>query len=1124
MRTVDLTAAAQLLDLGARMGEGPRAQAQPEGAVAIHNMLASQGVAYLADEVGMGKTYVALAAFALMRHYNPRARLLVLAPRENIQRKWKKELANFVRHNLRFPDLRVAAIDGRPVRPLVQCDNLLDWTHEALVDPDRDFFLRISSFSLPLRDDPDTWRTLRERMRRQLPWLPHEVLATRKKELFKENFARALCCALPPFDLVIVDEAHNLRHGRRPGASARNRALGLAFGHPDEADASGLFTNYGPRARNVLFLSATPLEGDYRDLWNQLDVFGAGGPFTELARDDVDPARKREVAQRFLIRRVTELRAGGGTYTKNQYRREWRSGGVTRFDEPIRVVDDRQRLVVALVQKKVSELLRLGRLKASFQIGMLASFESFLETTRTRREDDESVFDDPEQALDAAERDGLDVRDVNRLARRYRETFGEEMPHPKMDALVARLAGAWQTGEKALVFVRRRASVKELKRKLDHAYDRWLLTHLDERLPPGLRPRFAEVVAAYQEDRRRDVRTTESTEDDNRGGSDTFFAWFFRGLGPTGVLSGASLRKRFIHGRGALGTFFADNHVMGLLDVPAGGVARALMQALGCDEESLARRLAAGAAGYLKHDHAADRMEAVQAAALELLKDREDDVGRRARALWQLHYQAVARSEPDRELPDTLPWLERTTFFSELRRPEHARLRAAIWPDEPLPDEHDALVEAYRERWLSAQILASAARLGHTLIDLYALAVCRLGSLDLGVHEPDDDNYASPSRALVDFLGLLTKQQATPRVDRGWGAFDELADIAANFALIRDVNAHDLGTLPMITVSKELGRWLGEQEPVGGMSGKANHRMIRQFRMPGYPLVLISTDVLQEGEDLHTFCSAIHHYGLSWTSSATEQRVGRIDRVRSQTDRRLAASEVAPTGEDLLQVYFPHLQETVEVLQVRRVLERLNRFLELMHVDLGGGGGERRHIDVEHEFTRGSGYVAAIRDPLRSAFPVVREALSGTLTKLAVRPEYAAEVRARFAGLPHLVLPGVRVVWEREQPAGALLGTVRLTSGRVQPFTLQLRSLGETLVVRCISPVGRVYERGADKIVETGRRYPWHFGLVDVERDSSSRSRFPLRPGPCQNLPTAPSPPLPGPLRTSPSPPVGSEL
>ena len=39
--------------------------------------------------------------------------------------------------------------------------------------------------------------------------------------------------------------------------------------------------------------------------------------------------------------------------------------------------DDRQRLIVALVQKKVAEVLQDERFGASFQMGMLASFESF---------------------------------------------------------------------------------------------------------------------------------------------------------------------------------------------------------------------------------------------------------------------------------------------------------------------------------------------------------------------------------------------------------------------------------------------------------------------------------------------------------------------------------------------------------------------------------------------------------------------------------------------------------------------------------------------------------------------------------------------------------------------------
>ena len=45
------------------------------------------------------------------------------------------------------------------------------------------------------------------------PGLLTRCLIYEAKRFSKDNFARALCCALPKFDLVIVDEGHNLKHG-----------------------------------------------------------------------------------------------------------------------------------------------------------------------------------------------------------------------------------------------------------------------------------------------------------------------------------------------------------------------------------------------------------------------------------------------------------------------------------------------------------------------------------------------------------------------------------------------------------------------------------------------------------------------------------------------------------------------------------------------------------------------------------------------------------------------------------------------------------------------------------------------------------------------------------------------
>src|SRR5437867_5344680 len=147
---IDVSVAEQLLDFGARIGSGQRATEQLHGAVAIHNLLYERRVAYLADEVGMGKTYVALGALALFRHFQPDFRVLIIAPRENIQNKWVKEMRNFVAYNIRFPDLRVKAFADQPARVTVFCKNLVGLVHETSLNPDRDFFARLTSFSLPV--------------------------------------------------------------------------------------------------------------------------------------------------------------------------------------------------------------------------------------------------------------------------------------------------------------------------------------------------------------------------------------------------------------------------------------------------------------------------------------------------------------------------------------------------------------------------------------------------------------------------------------------------------------------------------------------------------------------------------------------------------------------------------------------------------------------------------------------------------------------------------------------------------------------------------------------------------------------------------------------------------------
>jgi superfamily II DNA or RNA helicase len=1063
---ISLETARQLLDFAggtvaqkARLGYAA-AESQLEGAVALHNILEAKRVAYLADEVGLGKTYVALGAFALFRHFNPKFRLLVIAPKENIQRKWIKELRNFVRNNIRFPDLRVKSLQDTPARSPVYCSNLYELVRETSIDPDRDFFARLTSFSFGLAEDSEGWRKRRDRLLALLPWIDADLFDLRNKERFKQNYARAVCCAIPAFDLVIIDEGHNLKHGLQRSASLRNHLLALTFGNDNgEGINRRTLPYYGRRARRVLFLSATPLEEDYYQIWNQLDVVGFGEAEPSLCDPNISDEQKREALSSFLIRRVSSVQVAGEQLTKNLYRREWRSGGVAIHDESLPVPDERQRLVVALIQKKVSELLASERFNNSFQIGMLASFESFLRTAKVAANGADGTFDDSQQTDDFIEREGIDVDAVNRLTDSYKRHFYRPMPHPKMDALVDTLRSSFDTGKKALVFVRRVASVKEIKGKLDDEYDAWLFRRLRTELLPSLQDRLEKLIERYRSERATRKQTSiEATpvdgsveeddllvEEDDRGDIDTFFAWYFRGDGPSDVLSGAAIAKRFIQSRFALSSFFSDNYVAELLGARPGAVFQALVAYTGMSESVLKTEVEGRAGSLLRADQKKrrhyDLFFAFQHSAISLLAETAGRLQHDASIVLDTVFQGAAGGETGAvPLGD---WLERPTFFTELRdKPE---LLHEIWM--PAEESHLAFAPGFKRRELRRELVASMFRLGHSFIDLYIAIINQLGRIGRDGAAEDLDNQALARGVLA----VLEHQ----RCSNPFRAYHELREASANFDLILDVNAPRLWELPIESVSIEIGKLLRAQQPVGGMSGQVNQTLVRQFRMPAYPFVLIATDLLQEGEDLHLFCSDVYHYGIAWVPSAMEQRIGRIDRVRSQTERRLASATGYPDGQDLLQVYYPHLRETVEVFQVNRVLDRMTRFIKLMHENLVAPEDDHDpKINVVHEIQQKSRVSEISREPLRSAFPVARSLLKGPRKPLPVSNKLSQDLLQRFACIQDELEKG-GVMWHPRTRNNSRIGSMH-RGDRKQAFTIFLYSIHGYPNLRCVSPIGQI--------------------------------------------------------------------
>lgn len=110
------------------------------------------------------------------------------------------------------------------------------------------------------------------------------------------------------------------------------------------------------------------------------------------------------------------------------------------------------------------------------------------------------------------------------------------------------------------------------------------------------------------------------------------------------------------------------------------------------------------------------------------------------------------------------------------------------------------------------------------------------------------------------------------------------------------------------------------KEATGGTDRDTRTRLMRAFNTPFFPDILICSEVMGEGVDLHRFCRHVIHHDLAWNPSTIEQRTGRIDRLGCKAE---AAS--AP-----IFVYLPYLAGAADERQFRVMSDREQWFRVVM--------------------------------------------------------------------------------------------------------------------------------------------------------------------------------------------------
>lgn len=856
-------------------------QMQAEGVAAICEILRKRRVAYLADEVGLGKTMQGLGVAACICQGLPESRVLVVSPRKLVQNAWQSESARFTKYVLR---------ENRFALPPTFHESLREWM--ALGTTAGIHLVRHSSFTRPVYNSKGSWQQAVS-----LLSVPSDLGRILERERPREtgdnglDFNLALARGVNKwlkaqgvsYNLIIVDEAQCLRNRKNQTNSVFQALL----------DGLG---------KNWLFMSATPAHSGVRNIATVLNEYPGQGAI--ISADCVDDLTlMRATLKDYMVRRPRLFTVDGKPVHKSHYRVDDEKSLKLHCQDPLSI------LSIALVQSYLSSAL--GNDGGRFRSGFIASFESLEDSLRQRgaaRQVSSAEGDSEEDELGASdflmehhystdEPRAPDETFINGISRDFLNKFGLGLPHPKLDGVEVDLAlkafGDPDQGDpggiKSVVFCRRLSSVRVLRERLIRRY----LANIQARCLrewkvkldwDGMMKGEAVQVA---DDPNEIINTpaaghVEWDETNRVRQAHSEGEWLYK------------FRMTFTDGRNAL-----------VLEL---NWFERLCRETGLDVKAAAARVPGNvwAQSQALATRGGKRYRAEQARWLVWLT--LDQCAFSVFGLDETRASAWKNVlRPILGIPDVVPLVEPPKAVPEMELLQFRSIWTLVEEGSDtamhLPGaQPDCDLSEMNWRKIVATVIGQYMRLTDTSIDMYFADVPReSGSLQ--------------RRFVAWLLGADTDALRLRQVWKDWVAHHVLIFSSA-IGEQADTTLEDMAR-------KDTFDFLNNLDPVVGITGSAggHKRSLQQFNTPGMPFVMVGTDTIREGVNLHLFCDRVMHYGMPWTPGDMEQRIGRVDRYFGKIERRLnaeAENEVPPK----LQILYPHLQDTVELQQIRTVMHR----------------------------------------------------------------------------------------------------------------------------------------------------------------------------------------------------------
>ena len=419
---------------------------QAEGVAMILKRLEEHKIALLADEVGMGKTFQALAVVAKQFKDKSDSNVLIITPRKEVLNQWKEqEYKEFYDKHLldkvlpEYKNNKKDKIKSKDYE-IIELPNFSEGLGLEGNTNAKIVFAKSTSFSTDRNFENNDDARLNE-------------------QLIKD---------INEFDLIVVDEAHKFRNYDDENENSTDSLI--------IKTAKQLFLNIKPEAK-VLLMTATPLHSRAGDTRRIVDLFKK-----DLGKTDI------EIMDKIMVRRLRVMSNGQNKYS---YRKEIEKAiqltGENSFDY-------KNELFFAMLQKKYAQNSDEKDLTRSKHL------LDFLEGTNY----DESYINS-EENNDTINNDEI-LKDI---IKKYDSAYESKPTNQKYKNVLDDILPKDEriSHEKSLVFVRRTASAYELARQYIEDFDKKAWKLIDDAFDktksigiPKDRDEFENLVKKYIND------------------------------------------------------------------------------------------------------------------------------------------------------------------------------------------------------------------------------------------------------------------------------------------------------------------------------------------------------------------------------------------------------------------------------------------------------------------------------------------------------------------------------------------------------------------------------------------------------------------------------------------------